>query len=120
MIHRRSDASILSEDFLKITESKVLTLEPNQSFDSQSTLDDSFGSDEAEIAQTSQERREILERTFTGGALSEDSDSADSQSETSSISTDLPFDISDERNGVLFRLLPPKLRERQQYRGVSH
>ena len=48
-----------------------------------------------EIAQTSQERREILERSFIGGALSEDDDS-DSQSETSSISADLPFDVSDE------------------------
>ena len=49
-----------------------------------------------EIAQTSQERREILERSFIGGALSEDDDSSDSQSETSSISADLPFDVSDE------------------------
>ena len=45
-----------------------------------------------EIAQTSQERREILERSCIGGTLSED----DSESETSSISADLPFDVSDE------------------------
>ena len=48
-----------------------------------------------EIAQTSQERREILERSFIGGALSEDDDSSDSLSENSSVS-DLPFDASDE------------------------
>ena len=70
--------------------------ESNQSFDSQSTLDGSIESEGMEIAQTSQERREILERSFIGGALSEDDDSSDSQSETSSISADLPFDVSDE------------------------
>ena len=57
-----------------------------------------------EIAQTSQERRDILERSMIGGALSEDSDSqsfTDSQSETSSISIDIPFDISDQMNGII-------------------
>ena len=78
--------------------------ESNESFDNQSTLDESSEDTGMEIAQTSQERRDILERSMIGGALSEDSDSqsfADSQSETSSISTDIPFNISDEMNGIM-------------------
>ena len=55
-----------------------------------------------EIAQTSQERRDILERSMIGGALSEDDDSqsfTDSQSEISS--TGIPFDIPDDMNGFM-------------------
>ena len=64
--------------------------ESNESFDSQSIQDESSEDDRMEVAQTSQERRDILERSMIGGALSED----DSQSEASST------DISDQMKGV--------------------
>ena len=75
-----------------------IRFESNESFDSQSTLDESSEDDRMEVAQTSQERRDILERSMMGGTLSEDDDSSDSQSETSL--TDIPYDIPDEMNGV--------------------
>ena len=77
---------------------KYIRFESNESFDTQSTLDESSEDNGMEVAQTSQERRDILERSMIGGALSEDSDS---QSETSSISTDIPFNIPDEMKGFM-------------------
>ena len=73
----RSDFSKKNRNSFFRTQS--IMFESNESFDNQSTLDESSEDTGMEIAQTSQERRDILERSMIGGALSED----DSQSEAS-------------------------------------
>ena len=96
---------ISMKTFKKMKDLEVYDETSTQSFDGCSTLDESEG--RTEVSQTSEERREIMERSIFGGALSEDSSCSQlSNGTVSSTDIELPVNATDEMNGFMISVNP--------------